>query len=611
MFFLKKINRLLSKNHRTQLFGLGVLVLLAGIMEIGGIASIMPFMGMVITPKIVTQNHWLAFVYRYFSFSSPQHFLIFLGFIVLGVIFLSNLVSALMVWSILRFSFLAGRDLSQMMFLTYLNHPYLFFLGRNTSDLIQNTLFEVGRMINGILIPLLTIFSRTVITLFILGLLVWINPVLALTSGLFLGGSYIAVFLLVRKTLARTGQEVSRENALRSQVAYETFGGIKDIKILGRESEFFDRFSKPIERYSLFQSRSQMISLLPRYALETLAFGGIILIVIYLLSAGGTLARALPMISLYALAGYRLMPALQQIFANISIVRFNLSAVDQILLDIDTLPSGMNPTNLAAPAPVTAPMSFSRSIVLDKVVFHYPEREEAVLKEFSITIPANTSIGIVGSTGSGKTTTLDILLGLLIPSSGRLMIDGIQVTNENVREWQCNIGYVPQQIMMMDDTVLRNIAFGIPEGKIDREKVVRAARLAHLHDFVTNDLPEGYDTAIGERGVRLSGGQRQRIGIARALYHDPSVLVLDEATSALDNITENVIMEALHTLSRQKTIIMVAHRLTTVRECDMIVVMDHGSVSDLGTYSELLNRSAFFSALTQDPQSDSYEALSD
>ena len=590
---------LLSPTHRQALWGLGALMLLSAIFEMAGIASIMPFMSMVADPEIVTHNHWLAIAFHRFGFRSPRSFMIFLGCTVLGVLFLSNLVAALTVWSILRFSFTAGRDLAQKMFAVYLNHPYVFFLNRNTSELVQNTLFEMGRTVNNVLIPLLTILARSTIAFSILILLFSVNPTLALVSGTILGGAYGLVYLGVRKTLARSGQDISLANARRTQVAYETFGGIKDIKILGREKTFFDLFRKPVERYALLQSHTQMISLLPRYALETMAFGGIIGIVLYLLSTGKNLSATLPLISLYALAGYRLMPALQQIFANWSIVRFNISAVDRIARDIDTLP-GASKNQPTVPPPSVRKLPLTQAIELDGVTFHYPGREEPVLDQVSLVIPANTSIGLVGSTGSGKTTTLDILLGLLEPSGGCLRVDGQIVDRKNVRQWQAAIGYVPQQIMLLDDTVLKNIAFGIPEGEIDREKVVEAAKLAHLHEFVTSDLPQGYDTPIGERGVRLSGGQRQRIGIARALYHEPSVLVLDEATSALDNITENVIMEALNTLSRNKTVIMVAHRLTTVRECDTIVVLDRGRVADSGTYSSLLERNDFFRMLAPD-----------
>jgi len=591
--FVRKINELLSPSHRLHLILLSILVILSGVMEIAGIASIMPFMGAVLNPDFITHNIFFARIYHEFHFSSENHFLMFLGFFVLAVLFVSNLTSALTIWNILRFSLSLGRDLAQNLLSSYLRRPYVFFLDRNSSELVSNILSEVGRVVNGLMIPLLTICSRSVVGLAILGLLLWANPKLALMTGLILGGAYLGVFALVRKTLSRLGKESSAVNALRTQIAYETLGAIKDIKILGREREFYDRFSFPMSIYATCQARNQMISLLPRYALETLAFGGIIVIVIYLLHAEHGASQALPMISLYALAGYRLMPALQQIFANLSTVRFNLSALDKISEDLSKAVkySGELPASPARPLP------FSRNITLDSIIFRYPKRKEAVLDRVSLSIGANTTVGIVGSTGSGKTTTLDILLGLLIPESGTLKIDGVPIGSENLRAWQANIGYVPQQIMLLDDTVVRNIAFGIPNEEVDLEAVMTAARLAHLHDFIMAELPQGYDTVVGERGLRLSGGQRQRIGIARALYHDPAVLVLDEATSALDNITETVIMEALHTLSHQKTILMVAHRLSTVRECDVIFVMDRGHLVDQGTYSDLVARNPIFRQL--------------
>ncbi|MGC8501376.1 MAG: ABC transporter ATP-binding protein [Leptospirillia bacterium] len=395
----------------------------------------------------------------------------------------------------------------------------------------------------------------------------------------------------------------------KETIFFWTSSGIKDIKILGREQAFFNLFALPVERYTYFQAKSQMISLLPRYAMETLAFGGIIVIVLALLSMGGNLASTLPRISspVYdLLAGYRLMPSLQEIFANWSLIRFNLPAIDKVVSDIESLPGRASaergPRDISIPSvppPVLQPLPLRRDICLSEVSFSYPGRGEKVLDRISLTIPANVSVGIVGSTGSGKTTTLDILLGLLDPSEGEFRVDGVPVTAENRRQWQASLGYVPQQIMLIDDTVKNNIAFGLPEKEIDMERVTRAARLAHLHDFILSELPQGYDTGIGERGVRLSGGQRQRIGIARALYHDPAVLVLDEATSALDNMTESVIMEALATLSRQKTILMVVHRLTTVRDCDMIVVLDRGRVADIGTYSELMEREGIFASMVR------------
>lgn len=609
MNFLRKINRLLRLTHRKQLIFLSIFMIISGFFEILGVSSIMPFIGIVVDPKMVNQNRWLVFLYDKFGFDSSIHFLMFLGFLILSIICISNAIVAFTMWRILNFSFILGKDLSETMFGAYLNFPYQFFLNRNSSDFIQNTVWEISRVVTGVVIPCLTIVARLIIAFSILGLLVWINPFIAMLSGLILGGSYSVIYLLARKSLSKIGIEITNSNFLRNKIAYETFGGIKDIKILGREYEFFEKFKIPINKYSRAQAKSQMIFQLPRYALETLAFGGIILIVIFELNSGKNLSSTLPMISVYALAGYRLMPTLQQIFANISNVRFNIIAVDQILKDLDSLPHFHHSKMISVPRPIKNPMPFSQKIVLDNVDFRYLGRNDAVLDNVSLTIPAKTTVGIVGSTGSGKTTLLDILLGLLMPISGRILVDGVDVGDETRRNWQANIGYVPQQIMLLDDTVLNNIAFGIPEMSIDKEKVEKASKLAHLHDFVVEELQNGYETEIGERGIRLSGGQRQRIGIARALYHDPPVLVLDEATSALDNMTENVIMEAIKTLSRQKTIIMVAHRLSTVRECDILYFIEKGKIVDKGSFNDMVKRNKFFKIISNELENQSSKTI--
>jgi ABC-type multidrug transport system fused ATPase/permease subunit len=596
MTLFQQINRFLTRADRIYLLFLSFLIVFSGLMEIVGIASVMPFMGAVLNPNFVIHNSFVKGIYHSLHFSNANHFLAFLGVIVLVVLFVSNLASAVTVWSILQFSLSLGRNLSKSLMSSYLNQPYLFFLNRNSSELVSNALWEVGRVVNGIVNPILTICSRSVVGLSILGLLLWANPSLAIVTGMVLGGAYFGIFFLVRKTLARSGRETSTLNAQRTQIAYEALTGIKDIKILGRERNFYDRFSHPVDLYSVYQARSQMIALLPRYALETLAFGGIISIVIYLIDTEHGASTAFPMISLYALAGYRLMPTLQQVFSNVSTIRFNRASIEKLSED---MASAIGSASGAPPLPAMR-MPFSKEIALNDAIFYYPNRKEPVLSKVTLSIKANTTVGIVGSTGSGKTTTLDILLGLLTPASGDLLIDGVPINNQNVRNWQANIGYVPQQIMLLDDTIIRNIAFGIPDGDIDQKAVVDSARLAHLHDFILGDLPDGYDTVLGDRGIRLSGGQRQRIGIARALYHNPTVLVLDEATSSLDNITENVIMEALHTLAHQKTILMVAHRLSTVRECDKIFVMERGKLSDQGTYQDLILRNATFRQLANE-----------
>jgi ABC-type multidrug transport system fused ATPase/permease subunit len=310
-------------------------------------------------------------------------------------------------------------------------------------------------------------------------------------------------------------------------------------------------------------------------------------------SAG--LQGALPVIALYAFAGYRLMPALQQLYVHITQLRFAGPALDNLHQDL----LGLAPPATQDPDLATAPLELRRAITLANITYAYPNAQRPAVQDLSLAIPAFSTIGLVGTTGSGKTTTVDIILGLLQPRSGQVAIDGTPITPENRRAWQRSLGYVPQQIYLADDTVAANIAYGMPPDRIDQQALEHAARVANLHDFVTQEMPKGYATLVGERGVRLSGGQRQRIGIARALYHQPQVLILDEATSALDNLTEQAVMDAVHALGHKITIILIAHRLTTVRECDRIYLLDKGRLTGQGTYEELLAASDHFRVMAR------------
>jgi ABC-type multidrug transport system fused ATPase/permease subunit len=334
----------------------------------------------------------------------------------------------------------------------------------------------------------------------------------------------------------------------------------------------------------------QVISQLPRYALEAIAFGGMLLVVLYLMSKSGSFVNAMPIIALYAYAGYRLMPALQQIYGAMTQLRFAAPALDALHADLMSLqPMHPNPSQEA--------MAIQQAITLSNVQYRYPNSQQLALKNLSFTISARSIVGFVGATGSGKTTAVDVILGLLEPQEGELKIDGQPITADNRRQWQRAIGYVPQQIYLADDSVAANIALGIPAKDIDQHAVERATKIANLHQFVVNDLPQGYATTVGERGVRLSGGQRQRIGIARALYHNPQVLIFDEATSALDNLTEQAVMEAVHNLGDEITIILIAHRLSTVKACDMIFLLEKGELKAQGTFEELIQANERFRAM--------------
>jgi ABC-type multidrug transport system fused ATPase/permease subunit len=587
-----KIFALFSKRERRHTCWLFCGILIMGMTEITGIVSIAPFMGIVSNPGIIHTNKYLSQIYNALGFSNSNQFLFFTGVVVLAVLAFGNGFSSFITWLLLRFTFLLGHSLSTRLLDKYLSQPYVFFLNRNTADLSKNILMEVHRVIGGVLMPGMQVLTKVVVAFSILGLLIVVDPLLAVTVALVLGGAYAAVFGLVRMKLARIGKTSAEARTQCFKVASEALGGVKDLKLFGRESVFLQRYSITSRQFAGYEATSQIFSQLPRYALETIAFGGILLIVLYLIGVKQNAETALPLISLYAFAGYRLMPALQRIFIGMTTIRYNLPALD--ILHNDLIPQDSDSDTASDHAETTPPLNFKDRIELRDIVYSYPNTSIPSVNKLNLEVKAKTTVGLVGVTGSGKTTTVDIILGLLSPGSGQLIVDGTEITPANVRSWQKNLGYVPQSIYLTDDTVIRNIAFGVKDNEIDNKAVERAARIATLHDFIMRDLPDGYDTLVGERGVRLSGGQHQRIGIARALYHDPKVLIFDEATSALDGITENAIMEAIQKISRKKTIIMIAHRLTTVQECDVIYMLEKGEVTAKGTYSELIESSSQF-----------------
>jgi ABC-type multidrug transport system fused ATPase/permease subunit len=592
---INNILSLLTGKERRQLFWLSIAIVLMALVEVAGIASVMPFMAVVGNPEVVQTNQWINWVYRTGGFTSPDRFLVFLGFIVLFIIIASNVFKATTTWLELRFVNFRTYSLSRRLFYHYLTQPYTFFLNQNTQLLGKNLLQEVFQFMHSVLKPATEIFSKVIVTLCIFGLLLCVDPLLAVIIVTILGGAYAFLYCVVQRKLARLGEERFEANAQRFKTTGEALTGIKDLKILGREPVFFAKFSVHARQMAGNMTSHQTISQLPRFVMEAVSFGGILLIVLYFLMIKADVGQTLPILALYAFAGYRLMPALQNIFSAATTIRFNLAAVDalrQNLAGMADLPSNWSRSSLPA-------LPFRDKIQFERITFAYPGAANHVIRGLNLIIVKNSSVGFVGATGSGKTTIVDILLGLLEPQEGFLKIDGTPITPENLPRWQRNLGYVPQTIFLCDDSITGNIAFGEPPEEIDMAAVERAAKIANLHDFVMNDLPEGYATHVGERGVRLSGGQRQRIGIARALYHNPEILIMDEATSALDGITEEAVIQAISNLAGEKTIITIAHRLTTLRDCDVIYVMEKGQVIEEGTYAQLSRSSTRFQAMAR------------
>jgi len=566
------------------------------LMETLGVASIMPFVSVLATPQVVETNSYLASIYEYLGYTDEKHFLFFLGVVVLTVFITALIFKALTHYAIARFSFMRLHSISCRLLGAYMRQPYELFLTRNTADLGKAVLSEVQQVTSNVLLPLLKVLSGSLVAAAILLFLLAVEPVLSLAVGVILGGSYLFIYLIARNVLKNIGRDRLHANQQRFVLANEALSGIKELRILGREEAYLDRFRDASERFARHHATNQLIGVLPQFGIQAVAFGGILVLVLYLLGRYGGLEGALPVIAVYAFAGYRLMPAFQEVFKNLAQLRFSLPALDALCEDLsrkeDNALRGKTEQG-------ESERLFSGSIRLRNLSYRYPGGERPSIQSLSLEIPAGTSAAFVGSTGAGKSTLVDIILGLLEPVEGEIHIGEKILKGSNIRAWQRNVGYVPQSIYLVDDTVTANIAFGVPEEFVEVAAVQRAARTAHIHEFIVNQLPKGYDTIVGERGIRLSGGQRQRLAIARALYHDPGVVVLDEATNALDSATEAAVMEAIEELHGRKTVILIAHRLSTVRNCDRIYLLEYGSLQSEGTYAELMSYSEPFRSLVR------------
>jgi ATP-binding cassette, subfamily B, bacterial PglK len=585
MHILKKILFLLSPKERKKGAFLLLMILLMAAIDVIGVASILPFMSVLVNPSLIETNYILINLFEFFKdfgVENNQQFLFVLGVMVFVMLVGSLIFKAITTYFQIRFNEMVKYNMSKRLVEKYLHQPYEWFLNNHTAELGKTILSEISNVCSKGIRPLIEIIARSIISIFLITLLFLTDPKLTLVIGFLIGGIYYLIFFFSKKYLNRIGGENLKLNRLRFKSIIDAFGASKEVKVGGMEQNFINNFSKPSKTFAANQASVGIVGLMPRYILEATAFGGIILIILYKMSLSGTFSTALPIISLYVFAGYRLLPAAQLIYSSFAQLTFTGPSIEKLYSEIKNLKSinldydkGLIPLN--------------KKISLNNIYYSYPNTSRTALKNISLSISIKNTIGLVGATGSGKTTVVDIILGLLEAQKGTLKIDGKVINKKNSQSWQRSIGYVPQNIYLSDDTVAANIAFGQDPSDINTEEVQKASKIASLHDFVIHELPNKYETTIGERGVRLSGGQRQRIGIARALYFNPKVLILDEATSALDNITEKHVMDAVNNLGKNKTIILIAHRLSTVKKCDKIFLFEKGELKNEGTFDELIN----------------------
>jgi ATP-binding cassette, subfamily B, bacterial PglK len=592
----RKILDLLTPRERRQFYWLVGLIMFMGILQMLTIASILPLMFVLRRPDVVETSAYLAPIYHGLGFQTHQGFMIALAggvfaFIILGMVF--KVVTS---YATYRFTMMRSYTISLRMLNAYLAQPYAWFLTRNSSGLGSAVLGEVQKVVTTALLPAMRLITYLALSVSLTALLIIVRPGVALVAAGLIGGIYAALYISVRKSSNLMGVERHHMNEQRYRIVGEAFGGMKDVKLLNLEPYFSERFRRPAERVAYYDAVNLIVREVPRYIIEGVAFGGLLVFVLYLLLTGdGDLGSVVPVLSVYAFATIRLFPALQGVYGAIGQMRFAEPTLDKV--HEDYLATGAADQKRLGEARKVPEIRLGEWLELRDVHYAYPNADRSALDGLSIAVAAHTSVGLVGGTGAGKTTAVDIMLGLLDPQAGALVIDGVPLTRATLPGWQRSIGYVPQHIFLTDDTIAANIAFGQKGKNIDMAAVEQAARIAELHDFVLAELPQGYATKVGERGVRLSGGQRQRIGIARALYHDPDVLILDEATSALDNLTEKAVMDAVNNLGHAKTIVMIAHRLSTVRNCDAIFMLEQGRVVASGTYDDLIATNRQFRAL--------------
>ncbi|MDA3792461.1 MAG: ABC transporter ATP-binding protein [Elusimicrobia bacterium] len=567
------------------------LMTVSALVEVAGVASIMPFLSIITTPDIIYDNRLLSFFYSAFNFHSANNFLIFTGVMVLIILIAGNLLKGITLWGMYHFTGGQNFRIAQRLMSKYIHRPYLFFLDKNSSELGKNILSEVSRAVGGVVFPIIHLFSRSFVSVLIFILLFITEPLLAVIVLMVLGSAYYCIYKGIKKKIGHIGRLRFETNTVKYKSVTEAFGGIKQLKLMGCEYVFLQRFSRPSLKYEKYQASFNTISEIPHYIMELVAFGGIMIIVLYLIITGMEIGVFVPIIGLYAFATHRLMPSLQAIFNNITTIRFNRHALNTLYEELNSVQDKqekiINREDIKA-------LSLKSHLKLDNINFSYPGTNESVITDLNLKIDLSTSVAFVGETGAGKTTVADIILGLLRPQVGRIIADDTEITDDNLKRWQRNLGYIPQEIYLQDDTIANNIAFGVPDDEINRQKITEVAKIANIHDFISNELENGYDTVIGERGIKLSGGQRQRIGIAMALYREPKVLVLDEATNALDSATEAAVFKDINKIEKAMTLIIIAHRLSTVRTSDIIYFFENGKLTASGTYNKLMETNSKF-----------------
>lgn len=586
---LRKVWVLLSSADRWQAAGLLLMMVIGAILEVVGVAAVPLLVGAFLSPDSLNRFHLLSRLAHHID-GSDSEMIVWAGATVVAVFALKN---AFLVGNFaLQTRYTANRrtELTRRMINAYMRAPYATYLNRNTAELLRNVDRETSVIANSVIASLLEILTRAVILVGVLALLFSLEPWITLYWVAIFGGVTTLGVFTVSMKLKKAGLEEQKQRKVVVQALQQGFGSIKESRVIGCEPYFVERVGESVARIAEVGRYQQFVGKIISPTTEFIAVAGLLALTGILVAIGRPPQSILVTLSLFVVGLVRLRETANVAMMNLANLRYNLVSVNPVYNDLMALePRALDD----ARTDTTASRPVRDDIRLQDVWYGYPRADGYALQGIDMTIPAGSAVGLVGSTGAGKSTLVDVILGLLEPDRGHVLVDGQDIRETGLRAWQNSLGYVPQTIYLLDDTIRRNIALGVRDEEIDDEAVLRAANAAQLSRFLERQ-PHGLDTVIGERGVRISGGERQRIGIARALYRDPEVLILDEATSALDNATERAVIRDVEALKGGRTIIMIAHRLTTVQRCDVLYLIRDGQIAAAGSYTELQQRDREF-----------------
>jgi HlyD family secretion protein len=594
MSFFLAIWRILTPRQRRAVLAAQAISLFMAFSTVTGIAAIAPFFAVLGDPGLIDHNRVLHGLYLQGGFAERRGFVVALGLAFIGVVLTANLVNVFGFMTMNRLALWIGNELQTTLFAEYLGRPYLFHARAHSATLFNNIIYETARFTNGILQNAFTLITNIVTAVFIVLSILILNPTVSIAMLGCLAGGYTLIYLAVRDRLLRFGQAQSQSATEQARIVSESFGAIREVTLLRLGDFFRASFERASRAVATATAHSQTVGQSPKHIMECVAVAGLVGLALVLGNRQDTAGPWLGQLTFVAFAAYRLLPTLQQAFAALVKIRADRAGFALIEPDLRQARATHSVTR-EEPAEQNAAWQERprQEICLREVSFRYSPDRPCALEGASLRIPARATVGFVGASGSGKTTLVDLIAALLTPAAGQVEVDGIALEDTNRAAWQSRIAYAPQNIFLLDASIAQNIAFGVPLRSIDMQRVEAAARLAQLDDVVRK-LPGGYDYKVGERGVALSGGQRQRVSIARALYRNASVLILDEATNALDGLTEHELMATLGRLRGRYTTVLIAHRLTTVRACDIIFELADGKIVGSGTYDELINRSEAF-----------------